>query len=412
MKTIIILQNSYISFDVDALKIYQPTQYKLVLIINEFGAAIVKNKHQETYYEQIIITNDFHLNNILAIIRDQVTPSQGYSVITNSEETMPICGEVRLNLGLDSQDYSRFYDKNSMKAQLEKAESPHYFIPKYRLFDADAYKHSKDDYLANLLSHLSFPLFIKPTQLYSSIHLQKIHNAIEFHQWAAVDRGDEHFEIDEFIDGTMYHCDSYLKNNAIVFTLVCQNSRPCYDFTLGEIKGTIALPSTHPDTVLLSSITQDILMDLGMPAAGVTHLEVIKTTDHKVYFIEIAYRAPGCLIPKMHQTHANLDPISAHYLLQMDADFQPTPEIKTYAAWACYPKIPGQVKVLHNIPDTITSHCELNWCVQLGDILTTLPQFGRDYTGTLFMTHDDFETLHQEFLQLAQQNLCIIQPDT
>ena len=58
-----------------------------------------------------------------------------------------------------------------------------------------------------------------------------------------------------------------------------------------------------------------------MPRAGVTHLEVILTKDNKPYFLEIAHRSPGVLIPAMYKKFLNVATIEPHILLQIDDSY-------------------------------------------------------------------------------------------
>jgi hypothetical protein len=405
MKAIIILQNSNLSFGLDIEEIYQPSKYKIHLIVNSFGFEKVNFQNQNHFFESIFKTEDFAYENILKLVRKIIDNSKDFDVITNSEETMPVCGKIRVALGLDLEDYSRFYDKNVMKVKLSNSKS--ILVPQYRLFNLSDFLKFENNYLNSLIENLNFPVFAKPVQLYGSLNLKKINNHEDLYIWAKTVTDSDYFEIDEFIEGTMYHCDSFIKDKKILFTLVSQNSRPCYDFTIGKIKGTIVLPIDHPDHALLAEITENTLYDLGMPKGGVTHLELIKTYDNRIYFIEVAHRSPGCLIPKMYSSHASINIIKSHYLLQIDPEFSPMPSRSLGAAWACYPKIPGTVTALNPLP-LLSSSCELEWHIKIGDQIHSYSQFGRDFIGTIFMTNKDFSVLYKDFCEINNINLCII----
>ncbi|OGT53638.1 MAG: hypothetical protein A3F17_01135 [Gammaproteobacteria bacterium RIFCSPHIGHO2_12_FULL_41_15] len=405
-KKIFILQNSQVSFGLDAAVIFNPEQYDLYLIVNNFGHDIVLKKNQQHFYSQIHVTQNFDAAFLIRLILSE-SNEYLFDVVTNSEETMPICGKIRKEFGLDEEDYARFYDKHVMKQRLLSKQFE--YVPRYSVFDSARFLCEKETYLKELLSDLEFPLFAKPVQCYSSINLCKLHNFDELQRWAQTVPVGELFEIDEFIDGTMYHCDSYIQNGKIVLTLVSMNSRPCYNFTQGEMKGTIVLPADHPDTMLLQDFTRNVLQALGMPKAGVTHLEVIKKADQRIYFIEIAHRSPGCLIPKMYQHHAMIDTIASHFLLQINPEYNFKPKLNHYAAWACYPKKPGKVMAFKSLPENLNSHCEVEWFVSLHEDISHYSRHGRDYTGTLFMTNPDFDTLYKEFIELNDENLCVIQ---
>ncbi len=406
MKKIFILQNSFIRFGLESEKIYQPEKYSLYLVINKFGSETALKPQQSKFYTKVIVTDDFSLENIILLIKSYIDKDDEFDVVTNSEETMPICGQIRVNLNLDSEDYSRFYNKDIMKEKLIGNDG--LLIPKYKVFEPEKYQSRGEKYINEIVENLSFPLFVKPIQMYSSINVKKIIHIEELIQWAKSIKSNDYYEIDEFIEGTMYHCDSYIKNGQILFTFVSQNSRPCYDFTIGYMKGTIVLPEKHPDAIKLSIATQKALKKLGLPKAGVTHLELIRTKEDKLYFIEVAHRSPGCLIPRMYQTHAGVDTIASHFLLQIDADYVPTRGNNAYAAWACYPKTPGRVSEIKEPSKKLRCNYDIEWHVKIGDEITEFSQFGRDYTGTIFMVSPDFDTLYQDFYLVDQENLCVI----
>ena len=404
MRKIFILQNSLLSFNIDAKKLYNPNKYRLIIIINDFGNKILKSKLQEQFYDKVISCQDFSFETIEKLILENTENSNYFDVVTNAEEAMPVCGLIRKRFGLDKEDYSRFFDKNIMKIKLKYSSSIK--IPLYTLFDYSQFKMSGFKYLEKITKEMAFPLFVKPVQLFGSVNLRKLETFQELYSWAELVLENEYYEIDEFIEGTMFHCDSFIKDEKILFTFVSQNSRPCYDFTKGAIKGTIVLHNNHPDSILLSHVTENTLKDLGIPKGGVTHLELIKTKHNEIYFVEIAHRSPGCLIPRMYESHANIDIITSHLLLQIDPEFITIPTIKKYASWTCYPKIPGKIKKLGTIPHYVSSIADLQWNVSQGDIITTYSQFGRDYIGTLFMENDNFENLYDEFIKVNNDNLC------
>ena len=406
MKKVFILQNSLVSFGLDVRKMHQPSKYELHLIINSFGEKIVKNQGHENYYKSITILQEFTLEAVVKIINEKRSFADECNVVTNSEETMPICGEVRKYLNLDQQDYSRFFDKHVMKEKIK--DNKDIFIPQYVIFDKKLYQEKGEKYLRPLVKNISIPFFVKPTCMYSSINIKKIDSYQDLCDWASYTPPGI-YEIDEYIDGTMYHVDSFIKDNRILFSFVCQNSNPCYDFTIGKMKGTISLPREDRKYIEINAVAEKVLYHLGSPRDGVTHMEVIQKNNGNIYFVEIAHRSPGCLIPKMHQTNFGIDTIASHFLLQIDPDYMPELQHKTYSAWACYPKIPGVIRKLHELPAGLSSECDVDWLFSVGEEIKTYSTFGRDYIGTLFMKNKNFEKLYQEFIELNRLNLSVIE---
>src|SRR5690606_36913363 len=100
MKKVILLQFSQYLFELDASKIFNPDKYELYLITNSFCADLVTSRHNDKYYTEISVTNDYSISNIFKIANTIIKGSNDFDVITISEETMPICGEVRKLFGI------------------------------------------------------------------------------------------------------------------------------------------------------------------------------------------------------------------------------------------------------------------------------------------------------------------------
>jgi len=405
---VILLQNSlHIGFNFDIGKNYQPEKYRIHLIVDKDGYNVIEDLQQEKLYESITIAESFSfaclITKIKAIFLEK--SFKCFTIVTNTEEAMPVCGRLRVHFDIDENDYAVYTDKDYMKKKLY--DSPVH-IPKHVCFYPKVFLARGVPYLKEITSVLgNYPLFAKPVNQCSSMNLEKFPDEASLIYWAnEVCKHGGVYEIDEFISGVMYHCDSFIKNNKILFTQVSQNSRPCYDFTLGMTKGTIALPHDHVDHIALSECTQQALKSLGMPKGGVTHMEFIKTSDGKFYFIEVAHRPPGILIPKMYEKFIGVDIISANLLLQIDPTYTPHISKGSYAAWACFAKKPGTLTKT-NQPE-INSQYVLEWTSNIGDTFSSYPKHGRDYVGRILMWNDDFIQLKQDFDYINDYVACQI----
>ncbi len=408
-RDVVILQNSQYSFDMDAAKIYQSEKYNLILLINEFSYDIFKTKNAFKYFNAVIKMDDFSLSETTRTIQQITNHNTNLKVVTNSEETIPLCGEVNKFLGLTKSDYSRFYCKNVMKKTLMSNSDIQ--LPSYDIVDFNEYRKFGEKYLRALIAKINFPCFVKPTHLYGAISAAKLNTLGDLIDWAESNKNSPHiFEIDQFITGIMYHCDSFIKNQSIITTFVAENSRPCYNFMLGETKGTIVFPENNHIAALLSKKTSDVLQTLGLPSAGVTHTEFILTKEKKCYFIEIAYRSPGCLIPNMYIEHSNIDPYTDHLLLEIDDEYMISRNIKQYAAWACFPKLPGCLLEQKTTIPQLKSEYEINWKYPINANFSSYPTSGRDYIGTILLKNKDFNQLYNDFYYVNDIKFAQIQP--
>jgi hypothetical protein len=98
-------------------------------------------------------------------------------------------------------------------------------------------------------------------------------------------------EVEQFIDGTMYHCDSVISDGEIHFVAVSEYLQPPGRFALERYQGSVIL-GDGPTRNLLAEHNAAVLRGLGIKA-GVTHAEYFITPKGDVVFCEIAARPGG-----------------------------------------------------------------------------------------------------------------------
>jgi hypothetical protein len=400
MKNVYLIQNSNLSFDMDVSKIYSPKKYSLFLIINKFGLKKLKNRKQESFFEKIWEIENFSFKKIREIIfLNQEKSSAPLQIVTNAEEAVTVCGHLRVFFNNDMMNYDRFINKIIMKKLLDKN---HILTPRHVLFDNLEYKKNPFLYLSIITKALLFPLIAKPIDSMSCMGIKKINSYEELSVWAEkVIFTDSIYEVDEYINGKVYNCDSYIKNKKIVYTQISECSNSCYDFICGLTKGTIVLTENNPVYKLLSEHTEYIHDSIGIPQGGVTHLELILTQNNKCYFIEIGHRSPGILIPAMYRKFLNVDTIESHILLQIDDEHDLNINYGPFSAWIAFPVKSGVLKKKY-IPE-IKSEYQLDWSYQIGDIMPSVT-CGRDYAGRVLLWNKDYQQLKNDFDYLNAHN--------
>jgi hypothetical protein len=400
MKNIYIIQNSELSFDMDISKIYSPAKYSLFLITNKFGVEKLKSRNQNIYFNKVWETEKFSFDHLKEIISTSQTESGNQlQIVTNAEEAVIVCGNLRVFFNIDKSNYDRFNNKIVMKELINKASL---LIPKHITFNVLSYRRNADSYLAKITTILSFPLIAKPIDSWGCIGIKKIESFEQLETWCEeVNTTETTYEIDEYIEGKVYNCDSYIKNDKIIFTQVSECSNSCYDFICGSTKGTIALP--HDDAIynLLREYTIKAHEAIGIPSGGVTHLEVILTKDMNIYFIEIGHRSPGILIPAMYKKFLNISTIESHILLQIDDDYKFDIKQDSYCAWIAFPNKNGGISSKYT-PE-INSDYNLEWYINLGNSMSSA-KTGRDYAGRALLWNDDYQQLRKDFFYLNSFN--------
>lgn len=109
--------------------------------------------------------------------------------------------------------------------------------------------------------------------------------------WDATEPAPGQYEIEEFIAGDMYHCDSVVEHGRVTFAAVSEYiSRPG-DFGPGRMAGSLHL-SAGALTERIKDLNEKVVQALGLRGA-VMHLEVFHTADDRLIFLETAARPGG-----------------------------------------------------------------------------------------------------------------------
>jgi hypothetical protein len=109
--------------------------------------------------------------------------------------------------------------------------------------------------------------------------------AFEAHQ------GEGEFEIEEYIDGTMYHCDSVVEGGEVRFAAVSRYLAKPGDYHAGGVGGSVLVGDGELRRAILE-LNTTALGTLGL-RNGVTHLELFRTSRDELVFCEVAGRPGG-----------------------------------------------------------------------------------------------------------------------
>ena len=151
------------------------------------------------------------------------------------------------------------------------------------------------------LDHVPGPWVLKPRQEASAIGIKKIHSADEL--WPVLDQlGDKQssFLLERFLPGDVYHVDSVVSENQVVFANVSKYGKPPMNVAQGGgVFTTYTVPRESEDDSELRAINCELLGALGL-LRGVSHAEFIHAyADGRFYFLECAARVGGAYINEM-----------------------------------------------------------------------------------------------------------------
>jgi len=200
-------------------------------------------------------------------------------------------------MGLTTMRY--FRDKLAMRM---KALDRHVRVPDF----VPVLNHADIRYY---LEHVPGPWVLKPRQEASAIGIKKIHAAEEL--WPVLEQlGDKQssFLLEKFVPGEVYHVDSVVSENEVLFASVSKYGKPPMNVAQGGGIFTTCVIAQGSDADLgLRQINRDLIAALGL-VRGVAHTEFIRAqADGHFYFLECAARVGGAYINEMVETASGIN---------------------------------------------------------------------------------------------------------
>jgi biotin carboxylase len=150
---------------------------------------------------------------------------------------------------------------------------------------------------------------LKPRQEASAIGIKKIRNPDEL--WPILEQvGDKQssYLLERFIPGDVYHVDSVVSENKVVFANVSKYGKPPMNVAHGGgVFTSFTVPRGDAEDTALRQINLDLISALGL-LRGVAHTEFIRAhKDGDFYFLECAARVGGAYIAEMVEAASDIN---------------------------------------------------------------------------------------------------------
>lgn len=153
------------------------------------------------------------------------------------------------------------------------------------------------------------PWVLKPRSQAGSIGIKKCENAQEV--WDHINRlGDEQSEhlIEKYVPGDVFHVDSVVYDNKVLFALSSRYHKPPFDiWNGGGVFATQTVDPKHEAYDGLLEMNEKVIRAMRL-VRGVTHAEFIRGHDGQIYFLEMAARVGGAHIDRLVEAASGLNP--------------------------------------------------------------------------------------------------------
>lgn len=158
------------------------------------------------------------------------------------------------------------------------------------------------------LEHVPGPWVLKPRQEASAIGIKKIQAPEEL--WPILDQfGDKQstYLLEKFVPGDVYHVDSVVSENDVLFANVSKYGKPPMNVAHGGVFTTFTVERESEEDSALRLLNRELIAALGL-LRGVSHAEFIRAHgDGQFYFLECAARVGGAYINEMVEAATGLN---------------------------------------------------------------------------------------------------------
>ena len=213
------------------------------------------------------------------------------------------------------------------------------------------------------------------------------------------------FEIDEFIDGELFHCDAMLINGSIRFFMGGLGGTGLAKFFEGKPIGSIPVN----DQLIfdkLKKICKTVLTKLNAPS-GAYHLEAfLEPKSQEFIFLEVGARTGGALLTRVYEKLFDLNIEETNYLIQMNLiDEVKIAQKNICAGFINFPTINGTVANLHK-PNVNIEH-EFIEFVARGDELEQAQNL-LDISCSVIFWDNSYQKVEETFEFLKNYNPLVI----
>lgn len=352
-------------------EVIEGTSNILVVFNNAELSAEVRQKFDSIY----LISNQIDHANISVCLDEvvdklseitKIIPAINIRIHSYNENLVYLtaCLREKLNvIGLDAQKALCFTNKVVMKKVLadSSVNCPAYFILTKELIKTEA--QALPALYQRVLEKLHSPFVIKPEALSGSRFLNIIHSYQDFLTYCntvVLSNDMNTFLAEEYIEGTLFHCDTLIDQAGKMLCLVSQYNYPMHYFLEGKAVGSSMIEQDSEDAIKLKHVNEIVLKRFNAQK-GIYHLEFFINKDGEPIFLEAAARPAGGLILRMLETCSGIN------LLKYDFLNWPVPDkvtVSCYAGWAFIPFRDGVVNNLKN--PQLCSDYDIEWNIEVG----------------------------------------------
>jgi hypothetical protein len=302
---------------------------------------------QKAAFDRVVELKNFGPKSVVSFLESNLSWPRPWFVVTNDEYCLRLAAGVRQHFGLPGhtpEQIDAYTNKLLMKQRVAAAGIP---VPSFVSFDRAAYRKKPASYAGSLVARLGLPLIVKPADETNSRNVYRLEGAAELNSWCAANLvNDAVLEIEEYIEGSVFFCDTAFAKAERCPLMVCEYVNPPLDFDKGFPHGSITLPEGELYNAI-AAFADSAIDALGKLDNCVIHVELFRRPSGEFVFLEAAARAPEAFVSDIGEIHTGINFEELNFLLQTDSGLLPQNLVKSYGAWMWFPKRQGIVAEIH-----------------------------------------------------------------
>ncbi|HTG66955.1 MAG TPA: ATP-grasp domain-containing protein [Flavobacterium sp.] len=245
---------------------------------------------------------EWNLEHLLLGIGNLMKTNKVDAIVALDDYDVEKAAFLRENLRIDGMGQTtgrHFRDKLAMRM---KAESCGIAIPAFcSLFT--------DDDINMFADTVAAPWVLKPRSEASSSGIIKVFDKESL--WKHIEELEDNrlkYLLEQFKPGDVYHCDSLLLDNKILFSITSKYlATPMEISQGGGVFRSVTVPYKSEDDVEIKKVNQAVLKSFGLKQ-GAAHTEFIKCRESgKIYFLETSSRVGGAHLAEMVEAASDIN---------------------------------------------------------------------------------------------------------
>lgn len=268
------------------------------------------------------------------IIREIHNCNPFEKIVSVTEQDLILAAKLREMLNLEGMNINQaisFRDKIRMKKVLEENNIK---VPKFKKVK------DKKDIIDFLNKHEK--IVVKPISGMGSAETFIINSIEEVNELLDRDIDILNYEVEEFIDGVMYHCDSVVKYGEVVFSVTNRYMNSTMDYNKSYYLGSIMIDDSILDNKI-NIFNQKVIQALQLQN-GATHLEVFVKPNDEIIFCEIAARIGGGAIMPTIKAAYDINLLECDILAQLEEPIEIPNNKKKHAGFVMFYTSEGTIR--------------------------------------------------------------------